>query len=111
MQIEQHLPHAFAQGVNAVYLPFRIPREHFPHSLHAMEALDVSGYSVTIPHKVAALELAQTKIEPVAEIGALIRRAQRTENLRKLLLQLGPFRSRLRLLAMSGELHTDAACA
>jgi len=60
-----------AQGLNAVYLPFRIPREHFTHSLHVLEALDVRGYSVTIPHKVAALELAQTKIEPVAEIGAL----------------------------------------
>jgi len=60
-----------AQGLNAVYLPFRIPREHFTHSLHVLEALDVRGYSVTIPHKVAALELAQTKIEPVVEIGAL----------------------------------------
>ena len=60
-----------AQGVNAVYLPFRIPRERFEHSLKALEALDIRGYSVTLPHKVAALELAQTKISPTAEIGAL----------------------------------------
>jgi len=60
-----------AQRVNAVYLPFRIPREHFEHSLNALEALDIRGYSVTLPHKVAALDLAKTKIPPTAEIGAL----------------------------------------
>jgi 3-dehydroquinate dehydratase/shikimate dehydrogenase len=60
-----------AQGINAVYLPFRVPSEQFEHSLHAMEWLDVRGYSVTLPHKVVALALAQTKIPPTAEIGAL----------------------------------------
>ncbi len=37
--------------MNAVYLPFRMPAEDLPATLEAYAALDIRGYSVTIPHK------------------------------------------------------------
>jgi 3-dehydroquinate dehydratase/shikimate dehydrogenase len=44
-------------GVDAVYLPFRVPREQLRSFLDAFSLLPVEGYSVTIPHKEAAAEL------------------------------------------------------
>lgn len=43
---------AFRQmGMNRVYVPFRIPREHLESFLADCPALGVKGLSVTIPHK------------------------------------------------------------
>ncbi len=58
-------------GLNAVYLPFRVPRDEFKQTLDEFDWLDVGGYSVTLPHKVAALEMTSTYDGPVKEIGAL----------------------------------------
>lgn len=53
-----------------MYLPFRVPRGELPEFHKAYEVLPVRGFSVTIPHKEAALQLATEK-EPNAEaIGA-----------------------------------------
>ncbi len=43
---------------NAIYLPFRVPVGTLPEMVKAFDAVPVSGYSVTIPHKQAAAELA-----------------------------------------------------
>lgn len=43
-------------GVNAVYLPFRVPREHLSQFLEDAPALGIKGLSVTIPHKEAVLK-------------------------------------------------------
>lgn len=43
-------------GFDGVYLPLRIPADHLEESLQEFDRLGISGYSVTIPHKVAALE-------------------------------------------------------
>src|SRR5262249_15238722 len=44
--------HAFRHlGINAVYLPFRVPRGELAAFLKAYEQVPVQGYSVTIPHK------------------------------------------------------------
>src|SRR5439155_27269086 len=53
------------RNVNAVYLPFRVPRGHLPAFLDAFTAVPVDGYSVTIPHKEAAAQAAHTKDETV----------------------------------------------
>src|SRR5205085_9809900 len=45
-------------GINAVYLPFRVPRASLPDFLKGFEQLPVYGYSVTIPHKENAATLA-----------------------------------------------------
>jgi 3-dehydroquinate dehydratase/shikimate dehydrogenase len=46
-------------GVNAIYLPFRVPRGMLPQAIEAYGNIPVSGYSVTIPHKEAAAQLAR----------------------------------------------------
>ncbi|HTU25365.1 MAG TPA: shikimate dehydrogenase [Pirellulales bacterium] len=38
-------------GIDAVYIPFRVPREHLGQFLDDAPALGVQGLSVTIPHK------------------------------------------------------------
>jgi 3-dehydroquinate dehydratase/shikimate dehydrogenase len=64
-------------GINAVYLPFRVPRDTLPDFLRAFEKLHVKGYSVTIPHKQAAAEFAETRDSAVTRTQAantLVRR-------------------------------------
>lgn len=62
---------AFAHDeINAVYIPFRVLRDQFHDDLDAFESLGIEGYSVTIPHKEAALERASTFQGSVREIGA-----------------------------------------
>jgi 3-dehydroquinate dehydratase/shikimate dehydrogenase len=57
-------------GINGIYLPFRVPRGDLEGFLKAFERLDVFGYSVTIPHKEAAANLAREKDEAVELIHA-----------------------------------------
>ncbi len=57
-------------GINAVYLPFRVPRDALSETLRAFEWLDVRGYSVTIPHKEAVLDYSSHRDEVVWKIGA-----------------------------------------
>jgi 3-dehydroquinate dehydratase/shikimate dehydrogenase len=48
-------------GMNAVYLPFRVPRLALELFLKEFERIPVYGYSVTIPHKENAATLAAEK--------------------------------------------------
>jgi 3-dehydroquinate dehydratase/shikimate dehydrogenase len=57
-------------GVNALYLPFRVPRGMLPQAVEAYEHVPVSGYSVTVPHKEAAATLAREKELTVEVTGA-----------------------------------------
>jgi 3-dehydroquinate dehydratase / shikimate dehydrogenase len=64
-------------GVNALYLPFRVPRGQLHGFLDAFQAIPVEGYSVTIPHKESAAQAAHTKDEAVVATHAantLVRR-------------------------------------
>jgi len=62
---------AFRQlGINAVYVPFRVPRPEMADALKAFMTIPVQGYSVTIPHKEEAAELAKHKDESVARTRA-----------------------------------------
>ena len=47
--------------VDAVYLPFRVPRGDVTAFLNDFDRLPVKGYSVTIPHKEAAANAARQK--------------------------------------------------
>jgi 3-dehydroquinate dehydratase/shikimate dehydrogenase len=59
---------AFQQlGINAVYVPFRVPRLHLDEFLKLFDKLPVEGYSVTIPHKEAAANFAKEK-DPAVEL-------------------------------------------
>jgi 3-dehydroquinate dehydratase/shikimate dehydrogenase len=57
-------------GYNGVYLPIRVPADQFDSTLEQLEELDFRGYSVTIPHKEAALAKFPDAEEIVQEIGA-----------------------------------------
>ncbi len=57
-------------GLNAVYVPMRVPADQLQPTLKAYKELGVSGYSVTIPHKEKVLDAAQYR-DPIAEeVGA-----------------------------------------
>lgn len=63
-------------GVNALYLPFRVPRGMLPQAVEAYESIPVHGYSVTIPHKEAAAQLAREKelnVEVTQAANTLVR--------------------------------------
>src|SRR5262249_28291838 len=57
-------------GIDGVYLPFRVPRGELAPFLRAFEQLGVRGYSVTIPHKEAAAQVAVRRDPSVAEVQA-----------------------------------------
>lgn len=57
-------------GVNAVYVPFRVPPTDLPQFLSDAPALGLGGLSVTIPHKEAILEAATEQEPAVRDIGA-----------------------------------------
>lgn len=57
-------------GFNGVYMPLRVTRDQLPQMLKDFQWLNVRGYSVTIPHKEAALAAANKCEEIVRQIGA-----------------------------------------
>lgn len=58
------------QGMDAVYVPFRVPKEHLDQFLDDAPALGLRGLSVTIPHKEAVLKKATVQDEATQGIGA-----------------------------------------
>lgn len=57
-------------GLNKVYLPFRVHPSVFIRTLKKFRRLKVRGYSVTVPHKVAAIDVVDACEKAVEEIGA-----------------------------------------
>src|SRR4051812_15976179 len=57
-------------GLNAVYLPMRVPGADLAAFLKAFDAVPVQGYSVTIPHKEAAALLAKHQDATAAQTHA-----------------------------------------
>jgi 3-dehydroquinate dehydratase / shikimate dehydrogenase len=57
-------------GINALYLPFRVPRGELLAFLKSFRDVPVEGYSVTLPHKEAAAKIAQEKDEYVTAMGS-----------------------------------------
>ncbi|HZU37912.1 MAG TPA: shikimate dehydrogenase [Gemmataceae bacterium] len=56
--------------INAVYVPFRVPRGELEAFLKGYDTIPVSGYSVTIPHKSAALAMAAHKDQAAQTVQA-----------------------------------------
>ncbi len=62
---------AFARrDINAVYVPFRVPREHLSQFLADAPALGIKGLSVTIPHKETVIKKLDDTDESMSGIGA-----------------------------------------
>ena len=59
-----------ADGVNALYIPLRVPSHALDETLQAYEWLEIDGYSVTIPHKQAILDHARHRDDSVRQLGA-----------------------------------------
>ena len=59
-----------AAGIDAVYLPFRVPAEQIDDFLRTAGRWPLAGLSVTIPHKQAVLEHATQQDDLVRAIGA-----------------------------------------
>jgi 3-dehydroquinate dehydratase/shikimate dehydrogenase len=57
-------------GLNAVYVPFRVPRGQLTNFIKAFDQIPVQGYSVTIPHKEDAVALAQHHDEATTRVQA-----------------------------------------
>ena len=58
-------------GIDYVYLPFRVVKEELNEAIRGMRALNIRGFNVTIPHKVAIIPLLD-KLDFLAErIGAV----------------------------------------
>lgn len=57
-------------GINAVYLPFRVPHADLESFFSDCTELGIRGLSVTIPHKEEVLKLAVSASDVVREIGA-----------------------------------------
>lgn len=58
------------EKINAVYLPLRVPPDELRETLQSFAAIDIEGYSVTIPHKEAVVEAATYPDETVKAVGA-----------------------------------------
>ncbi len=62
---------AFRQlGINALYVPLRVPRGELAEVVKTFRDIPVAGYSVTIPHKEAAARVAAHKDPAVEVMGA-----------------------------------------
>ena len=59
-----------AAGVDACYLPVRASAEEFPEAVAALAEIGFEGFSVTIPHKQAALTFAEAPTDAAKRIGA-----------------------------------------
>jgi len=58
-------------GLDYLYIPFRVAPEQLPQAVAGLNALNVAGFNVTIPHKVAVMPLLDG-LDPLAEkIGAV----------------------------------------
>ncbi|PRO65076.1 shikimate dehydrogenase [Alkalicoccus urumqiensis] len=63
---------AFAHlEMDAGYLPLRVEKENLPEALEGLKALNFTGVNVTIPHKVAVMELLDEVDERARKIGAV----------------------------------------
>ena len=59
------------QGLDFIYVAFRVKKEELSQAIDGMRALNIRGLNVTIPHKVAVIPLLD-KLDPLAEkIGAV----------------------------------------
>jgi len=59
-----------AAGIDAVYVPFRVPAEQIEEFLSSAHRWPLAGLSVTIPHKEAVLRMCRNQDPLVKAIGA-----------------------------------------
>jgi len=60
-----------AAGIDAVYVPFRVPATELAAAVHGLVGLGIGGINVTIPHKEAILPLLDEVDATARQIGAV----------------------------------------
>jgi shikimate dehydrogenase len=45
-----------ALGLNCTYIAFKVPRDELPESIESLRSIKISGFNVTIPHKVNVMK-------------------------------------------------------
>jgi shikimate dehydrogenase len=58
-------------GLDYIYLPFRVPSESLGDAVSGLKALNVRGFNVTIPHKVAVIPCLDEVDAIAGKIGAV----------------------------------------
>jgi shikimate dehydrogenase len=58
-------------NLDCVYVAVKVPTKHLTDVINGAKALRVSGFNVTIPHKVAVLDLLDELDESAAAVGAV----------------------------------------
>ncbi|MBN1693495.1 MAG: shikimate dehydrogenase [Dehalococcoidales bacterium] len=58
-------------GLDYLYIPFRVAPEQLPQAVAGLKSLNVAGFNVTIPHKVAVMPLLDSLDPLVEKIGAV----------------------------------------
>lgn len=66
-------------GIDYVYLPFPIEPQNLSIAIQGFGAINVEGFSVTIPHKQAILPLL-SEIEPIAQAVGAVNTVSRKDN-------------------------------
>ena len=62
---------AFRQlGLNACYIPFRVPKEDLHSFMDSIDELGIQGISITIPHKTATMDYCTQAESSASGIGA-----------------------------------------
>jgi shikimate dehydrogenase len=58
-------------NLNCVYLPFHVRRKELPRAVKGLQSLGISGFNVTIPHKIPMVRYLDEVEKEAASIGAI----------------------------------------
>lgn len=58
-------------NLNCVYLPFHVRRKELPRAVKGLQSLGISGFNVTIPHKISMVKYLDEVEKEAASIGAI----------------------------------------
>ena len=62
-------------GLNSIYIAFRVPKGELEVSLHSLRATKISGFNVTIPHKVDIIPHID-ELDPSAKLAKAVNTVQ-----------------------------------
>ncbi len=60
-----------ALGLNCTYIAFRVPASELAESIESLRAINISGFNVTIPHKVAVIKYLDELDDTAKKAGAV----------------------------------------
>ena len=58
-------------GIDAVYIPFHVKPDFFPHALKSIISLGIKGVNITVPYKTEAAKLLDNLSDVAVAVGAV----------------------------------------